>query len=160
MKKWLKYLPPLVMSGVAVFIIYFLFSLYEKQESVVIHTHTSSHEVESLKNSEDSWLKSLAKTKLAKSTYAVNEAELKFEIKEIASKGTLYTLRVSLLDPYEQFCLEEELKRYGFEHIFSKNDKNINVLIYSDSKERLDSLVKDLKNYKISSKIEPYSKDN
>jgi len=45
--------------------------------------------------------------------YPVNEVLIEVDLNEkIASKKTIYKLSASLLDPYQLFCLKEELNQH------------------------------------------------
>ena len=64
-----------------------------------------------------------------------------------------------LLDPYQLFCLKEELKQHKLKYFLEKDSLGVELLIFSKNIEKLNSLVKVLKNYQISATIKPYKEE-
>ena len=91
--------------------------------------------------------------------YPVNEVYVKVDLDEKIINTITYKLSASLLDPYQTFCLKEELKHYDLKYYLQKDKKNVELLIFSENIDKLNSLVKVLKNYQISATIAPYKKD-
>ena len=54
---------------------------------------------------------------------------------------------------YQLFCLTEELKQNKLRHYLKKDKNGVELLIYSQNKNKLNTLVQSLKNYNISAKI-------
>ena len=77
---------------------------------------------------------------------------------KIASK-TIYKLSAPIIDPYQLFCLKEELKQHQLKYYLKKDKNGAELLIYSKDIERLNSLVEVLKNYQISANVGLYKED-
>ena len=77
----------------------------------------------------------------------------------LLSGKTIYKLSASLLDPYQLFCLKEELARHKLKYFLKRDKDGVELLIYSKDVKRLNSLVKVLKNYQISAKVGLYKED-
>jgi len=89
----------------------------------------------------------------------VNEVYIEVDLKEKITKTITYKLSASLLDPYQLFCLKEELRQHALKYYLSKEKEGIELLIFSKNREKLNSLVSVLKNYQISATIKPYKED-
>jgi len=63
------------------------------------------------------------------------------------------------LDPYQLFCLKEELKQHKLRYYLTKDINRVELLIFSKNIEKLNSLVRVLKNYQISAQIQPYKEE-
>ncbi len=158
MQKILKWFTPVLALGVAIFIVFFLISInstdnLENVEPLVRKTEKSTTQKEKL------WLDRFSITQRKGYFYPVNEVYVKVDLdKNIISK-TIYKLSASSLDPYQLFCLKEELKQHKLRYYFTKDKKGLELLIYSTDRVKLNSLVRVLKKYQIVAKIEPYKED-
>ena len=158
MQKILKWFTPALALGVAIFIVFFLISInstdnLENVEPLVRKTEKSTTQKEKL------WLDRFSITQRKGYFYPVNEVYIKVDLdKNIISK-TIYKLSASSLDPYQLFCLKEELKQHKLRYYFTKDEKGLELLIYSTDRVKLNSLVRVLKKYQIVAKIEPYKED-
>lgn len=160
MQKILKWLPPFIATGVAIFIGFFLYSINSNSQIIKIAPLERKNEV-AVSESKSVWLDSFSKTQKDDYFYPVNEILIKVDLNEkIVEKTvptvvvkTTYQLSASLLDPYQLFCLQEELKQHGLKYSLKQDKKNTELLIHSKDKAKLDSLIKVLKNYQISAKI-------
>ncbi len=158
MQKILKWFTPALALGVAIFIVFFLISInstdnLENVEPLVRKTEKSTTQKEKL------WLDRFSITQRKGYFYPVNEVYIKVDLdKNIISK-TIYKLSASSLDPYQLFCLKEELKQHKLRYYFTKDKKGLELLIYSTDRVKLNSLVRVLKKYQIVAKIEPYKED-
>ena len=155
MQKILKWLTPLLAVGVAVFLLLFLFSINSSESFLEVDPPLKIDET--VKTNEQAvWLKHFSNTQRKGYLYPVNEVYVKVNLKNKVLSDNVYKLSASLLDPYQVFCLKEELKLRDLKYFF-KNDKNgVELLIYSKNIEKLNSLVKVLENYQISAKISLY----
>ncbi|MEO1954741.1 MAG: hypothetical protein ABGW74_08550, partial [Campylobacterales bacterium] len=125
----------------------------EDVEPLVRKTEKSTTQKEKL------WLDRFSITQRKGYFYPVNEVYIKVDLdKNIISK-TIYKLSASSLDPYQLFCLKEELKQHKLRYYFTKDKKGLELLIYSTDRVKLNSLVRVLKKYQIVAKIEPYKED-
>jgi len=152
MQKVIKWFAPSVTLGVAIFITFFLISINSTQE------YKKSKELSFLEKvvsneSTDIWLNHFAKTQKLGYFYPVNEVYVEVDLNEKITNTITYELSATLLDPYQLFCLKEELKKQKFRYYLKKNKAKVELLIYSSSKKRLNSLVVALKDYKITAKI-------
>ena len=152
MQKIIKWFAPSVTLGVAIFIVYFLISINSTQE---YKTSQKLSFFESVVNEKptDIWLNHFAKTQKLGYYYPVNEVYIKVDLNEKITKTITYELSATLLDPYQLFCLKDELKKQKLRYYLKKNKAKVELVIYSNNKKKLDSLVVALKNYQIAAKI-------
>jgi len=113
MQKILKWFTPVLALGVAIFIIFFLVSINSSQEFVEIEPLTHQSEVVPEKPKEN-WLNHFSKTERLGYFYPVNEVYVDVDLVDKISHDTIYRLSASFLDPYQLFCLKEELKQHKF----------------------------------------------
>lgn len=158
MQKILRWFAPLLAFGVAIFIIFFLLSINSVQEQKDSQPLTLSNEVITSKP-EDIWLNHFSQTQRLGYFYPVNEVYITLDLDEKIINVMTYKLSASLLDPYQLFCLKEELRRHSLKYYLKKEKENITLLIYSQDVNKLNSLVKVLKNYQISATIKPYKEE-
>ncbi|MEA1982909.1 MAG: hypothetical protein U9N39_05130 [Campylobacterota bacterium] len=158
MHKILKWLTPLIAVGVAIFILFFLISInssevYLESEPLTIESKTEDVKPEKV------WLNSFSESERLGYSYPVNEVYIKVNLQEKITKTITYKLSAKLLDPYQLFCLKEELKNHKLKYYLKKDKSNVDLFIYSQNVGKLKNLVKVLKNYKISATVEPYKED-
>jgi hypothetical protein len=158
MQRILKWFTPVLALGVAIFIILFLISInstgdLEDTKPLVRKTENSTDKKEKL------WLDRFSITQRKGYFYPVNEVYVKIDLDTSIISKTVYKLSASSLDPYQLFCLKEELKQHKLRYYFTKDKKGLELLIYSTNKTKLNSLVRVLKKYQIVAKIEPYKED-
>lgn len=146
------------MLGVSIFIILFLIEINSPEKLAEIEPLALKNEVIQ-KKSKDVWLNHFSKNEKTGYFYPVNEVYVKVDLDEKIINTITYKLSASLLDPYQTFCLKEELKHYDLKYYLQKDKKNVELLIFSENIDKLNSLVKVLKNYQISATIAPYKKD-
>lgn len=158
MQKIIKWFAPLLALGVAVFIVFFLVSINSQEKVTDTIPLTLKTEVIS-KKPEKLWLNHFSKSERLGYFYPVNEVYVKLDLDEKITKTITYKLSAKLLDPYQLFCLKEELQRHNLKYFFKKDKQGIDLLIYSQNVDKLNNLVQVLKNYKIKASIEPYKKD-
>lgn len=158
MQKILKWLTPIIAVGVSIFIIFFLVSINSNDQ--VINLSPLEHRSEVvIKKPKEVWLDHFSKTEKLGYFYPVNEVFIKVDLYENIVSKTVYKLSAALLDPYQLFCLQEELKQHKLKYFFKKDKNGIELFIYSKDKEKLDSLVNVLKNYQISAKVGLHKED-
>jgi len=158
MQKILKWFTPVLALGVAIFIIFFLISInstdnLENIKPLVRKTKESTSQKEKL------WLDRFSITQRKGYFYPVNEVYIKVDLDESIISKTIYKLSASSLDPYQLFCLKEELKQHKLRYYFTKDKQGLELLIYSKNKAKLNSLVRVLRKYQIVAKIEPYKEE-
>ena len=158
MQKFIKWFAPVVAIGVAIFITYFLISI--NSESVVVDNEPLSlQDKAKTENIEKNWLNHFSKSQKLGYSYPVSEIYLKVDLDEKITKTITYKLSANIQDPYQLFCLQEELKRHNLKYFLKKDRLGVDLLIYSRNVNKLKNLVKVLKNYKIKAQIELYKKD-
>jgi len=163
MQKILRWFTPLLAVGVAIFIVFFLISINSLQEQKDSKPLTLSNEIISEKP-KDVWLNHFSQTQRLGYFYPVNEVYVSLDLDEKIVNTTTpikvtYELSASLLDPYQLFCLKEELRRHALKYYLKKDKGAVILLIYSQDVNKLNSLVKILKNYQITATIKPYKEE-
>jgi hypothetical protein len=158
MQKILKWFAPILTIGVAVFIVFFLISINTHEKISESQPFVLKTEVVPEKP-QQTWLDNFSQTEKLGYFYPVNEVFIKLDLSEKIIKETTYKLSASLLDPYQVFCLKEELKRHALRYYLKQDDKGVELLIFSTDKEKLNLLVDVLKNYQISARIVPFKED-
>ena len=154
----LKWLTPLVGIGVAVFIILFL---------VKINSSTRTKKLEPLKLQEtklskteqESWLNHFSKSERLGYFYPVNEVYIQAQLGNKIYSKNIYKLSASLIDPYQLFCLKEELNQHKFKYYLKRDKNGVELDIYSKDRNKLNSLVRVLKNYQILAHVTLYKED-
>ncbi|MFA6196661.1 MAG: hypothetical protein WC656_08435 [Sulfurimonas sp.] len=157
MQKILKWFAPVLALGVAVFIVFFLLSINSSEE---LHTDPLVYKSEVIpKEQEKVWLNHFSQVEKLGFFYPVNEVYIQVDLNEKLVKTIIYKLSASLLDPYQLFCLKQELKQHQLKYYLQKDKSGIELLIYSKDIDKLNSLIKVLKNYQISATIKPYNEE-
>ena len=158
MQRFIKWFAPIVAIGVAIFIISFLISI--NSDTVVVDTEPLSYqETTKQENVQKSWIDHFSKSKKLGYSYPVNEIYLKVDLNEKITKTITYKLSANIQDPYQLFCLKEELDNYKMKYFLKKDKYGVDLLIYSRNVNKLNDLVKVLKNYKINARVEHYKED-
>jgi len=157
-QKILKWFAPLIAAGVAIFIIFFLISINSGGNSSYIEPLEVKSTVK-INKPKDVWLNHFSQTQRSGYFYPVNEIFVQVDLDEKILSTTIHKLSASVLDPYQLFCLKEELKQHKLRYYLKKDKHGVELLIYSQNKEKLNSLVRVLKNYQILAKISLYKED-
>jgi len=154
--KILKWLAPLFTVGVVIFLIFFLISI--NNDDVEIPSQKLGNQTRNVvKQTEKSWLHYFSQKQQKGYSYPVNEIYIKVDLEEKIPKTITYKLSAQIKDPYELFCLQEELRRHKLKYFLKKDKKGIDLFIYSQNVAKLKKLVTILKNYKIYAHIEVYN---
>jgi len=159
MQKILKWFTPLIGAGVAIFIVFFLISINSEEKFIESEPLVLKENVVQ-KKPEKVWLDHFSKTQRLGYFYPVNEVYIKIDLDEEITNSIRYKLSAPHLDPYQLFCLKEELKHHGLKYYLKKDKDGVELLIFSKNIDKLNSLVKVLKNYQISAYIKPYKEEN
>ena len=158
MQKILKWFAPVLALGVAIFIVFFLISINPSIEQN--YSEPLQYETEVVQQkSKKVWLEQFSKKQKLGYFYPVNEAYVKVGLDEKILSKIIYKLSAPLLDPYQLFCLKEELKQHKLQYYLSRDKTSVELLIYSQNIKKLNSLVKILKNYQISAKVELFKEE-
>jgi len=158
LQKILKWFTPVIGIGVAIFIIFFLISINSSEKFIESQPLTLNDEVVQ-KKPKKVWLNHFSQTQRLGYFYPVNEVYIKIDLDEKITKVITYKLSAPLLDPYQLFCLKEELKQHELKYFLEKDTNGVELLIFSKNIDKLNSLVKVLKNYQISAMIESYKEE-
>jgi len=158
MQNILKWFTPLIAVGVAIFLIFFLISINSHDKFIENKPLTLDANVIEEKP-EKMWLDHFYKSEHLGYSYPINEVYIKVDLKEKITKTITYKLSAKLLDPYQIFCLKEELKSHKLKYYLKKDISDVDLFIYSQNVDKLKNLVKVLKNYKIVAKIKPYKEE-
>ena len=158
MQKIIKWFTPVLALGVAIFLVFFLMSInkydeYDSSEPLVLDTNITQ------KKSEKLWLNHFSQTEKLGYSFPVNEVYIKVDLDEKITKTITYSLSAAVLDPYQIFCLKEELKQHNLKYYLNQDKHKMKLLIYSQDVNKLNKLVKVLKNYQISATVKPYKEE-
>ncbi|MFK5937876.1 MAG: hypothetical protein QM497_05695 [Sulfurimonas sp.] len=158
MQKIIKWFTPLLAVGVATFLIFFLFSINESvqiedSDPLSLDSNITQKEPEKI------WLNHFSNVERLGYSYPVNEVYVKVDLNEKITKTITYKLTASVLDPYQLFCLKAELKQHKLKFYLNQDKKGMELLIYSQNVNKLNNLVKVLKNYQISAIVKPYKEE-
>lgn len=148
MKKVLKWLSLLFAAGVAVFVA-FLFYNVSKEEPIERLEPLSLQSRLKEQKPQAFWLNHFAKREKKGYYLPVEEVYLKVDLTKKIDPRKPYRLIVEDLDPYQVFCLNQELKRHKLRYFFQKTKNETKLLVYSKDLKKLNGLVKTLKNYQI-----------
>ena len=152
MQKILKWFSLLFAVSIAIFVIYFLYDINKDEDITQPEPFVYKSEIQKKKD-DGLWLDDLIKKGQKDYFFPVNEIFIKVDLEKIKKKKKVYQLFVNKLDPYEIFCLNQELKRYKIRYFFKKDKNSNKLLVYSNDVNRLNSLVNVLKRYQIKAKI-------
>jgi len=155
---FLKWFTPVIGIGVAIFIIFFLINI-NSQEKIQELEPLSRKSKTAKQTNEKVWLEHFSNTQRLGYFYPVNEVYIETSLdKKILSK-TVYRLSASLIDPYQLFCLKEELNQHKLKYYLKRDKNGVLLDIYSKNKAKLNSLVEVLKNYQIQASVSLYKED-
>ncbi len=158
MQKIIKWFTPVVALGVAIFILFFLISINSKVELGESQPLTLRSE-NNTTQTQKMWIDHFSQTQRKGYSYPINEVYIKVDLDEKITKTITYKLEASVLDPYQTFCLKEELKHHKLKYFLKQDKQGMELLIYSQNVNKLNSLVTILKNYKISANVKPYKEE-
>jgi hypothetical protein len=158
MQKFIKWFAPFIAVGVAIFITFFLVSI-NSEEVVVDDEPLRLENVKQIKKPEKLWLNHFSKSEKSGYFYPVNEVYVKVDLNEKITKTITYRLSANIQDPYQMFCLKEELNKYKLKYFLQKDSMGMDLLIYSQNVDKLQNLKKSLENYKIKARIELYKEE-
>jgi len=158
MQKIIKWFAPLFALGVAIFLLFFLISInkydeHDNSEPLALDMNVTQEKSEKL------WLDHFSQTEKLGYSFPVNEVYVKIDLDEKITKTIQYKLSAAVLDPYQIFCLKEELKQYQLKYYLNQDKHRMELLIYSQDVNKLNKLVKVLKNYQISAIVKPYKEE-
>lgn len=158
MSKAFRWLAPIIFIGVSVFLLLFFISINSHDE-IYVEEIPVDDTIEKKTQLKNTWLDHLSQNEKLGYFYPVNEVYVKVNLDKEIPRNTIYKLSTSVLDPYQLFCLKEELKFYKFKYYLSKKGDNVQLFIYSKNSKKLNALVDKLSQYKISAKVNLYKEE-
>lgn len=138
--------------SVAIFVIFLLYNINSDDDIGKLEPLTYKSQLKKQK-AEALWLNHLISSKKKDYRFPIDEIYIKVDLVKKRYNLQPYKLIVDKLDPYQIFCLNQELKRNKVKYFFKKEKNETQLLVFSNDKKRLDSLVKVLKRYQIDAKI-------
>lgn len=155
---FLKWFTPIIGIGVAIFIIIFLVNINSMKKIQELKPLTRESKPAQQKD-EKVWLEHFSNTQRLGYFYPVNEVYIKTSLDKKIQSSTVYRLSASLIDPYQLFCLKEELNQHKLKYYLKRDKNGVLLDIYSKDKAKLNSLVEVLKNYQIQARVTLYKED-
>ena len=153
MKQVLKWLSLLFAASVTVFVIFLLYTINSEEPIKKLKPFALPTKKEE-KASEALWLNHLADTKKKGYYFPVDEVYIKTDLVTYIPPQKPFKLVVNDLDPYQTFCLKEELRRHNVRYFFKKSKEETKLLVYSKNEKKLNDLIKVLRKYQIEAKIQ------
>ncbi len=160
MQRIALWLTPLIAISVVVFLILFFIRI-NKNEYISSEVKLTIPDVtlDLPRENSSHWLEHFSKSEKLGSYFPVTEIDVSLSLEKAIIKRQVYKLSANVMDPYQLFCLKQELKQRGI-HYFFKRDKQISeLLVFSKNRVKLDALVIALKDYKIKANLTPYKED-
>jgi len=158
MHTFLKWLTPIIGIGVAIFIVMFLININSSKKTRDLEPLELQSTV-APKDKEKLWLNHFSKTQRLGYFYPVNEVYIQTSLNEKIISNTIYKLTASLIDPYQLFCLKEELNQHKLKYYLKRDQTGVELDIYSKDKRKLNSLIRVLKNYQIVAEVMLHKED-
>lgn len=155
------WLIPFIAGSVVIFIIIFLIQI---NSDIEIDKSQGEDKIELSsqvsKEKPSAWLENLSKSERLKYSYPVDEIYLDIDLAEEIVDVETYKLTALLKDPYQLFCIKQELKKINLQYSLKKDKKGLELLIVSKKLSQLKILVKSLKNYQINANVLLYKKES
>ncbi len=159
MQRVAYWLTPLIAIGVALFITIFLVQINRSEPIPTLQPAPINPDYVTKALPKKRWLDTLAASERHGYFYPVNEIFIELDLNQKAVTEQIYRLSAKLDDPYQLFCLKQELKQHRLRYFLKKEKHGIDLLIYSKEQQKMKALEKRLKTYQISAKITPYKED-
>lgn len=161
MQGFAKWLTPVITLGVAIFIAMFLVEVNQGDPAPYTKpTDSQSNEEAKPSVKEKRWIDTLAASERQGYFYPVNEIYVDIDLNQKLVNEKIYRLSALLHDPYQLFCLKQELKQHNLRYTLKSDREEAQFIVYTKEKARIDALVKTLNNYKITAKHLPYQEDH
>lgn len=160
MQRYVHWLAPAVALGVAVYITIFMIQVNQTdpvplKEPVPLGSDRSVQAPQGEKR----WLDAFARSERQGYFYPVNEIYIEVDLNQKLVHEKIYRLSAKLRDPYQLFCLKQELKRHDLRYTMKNEKSGAELLVYSKEEAKLKALVNTLKNYQITASFLPYKED-
>ena len=160
MQRYVHWLTPLIAFGVAVYITIFMIQVNQTDplplvKPVPLHSDRGAQTPQGEKR----WLDALARSERQGDFYPVNEIYIEVDLNQKLVHEKIYRLSARLRDPYQLFCLKQELKQHHLRYTLKKEKDGAELLVYSKDQSKLKALVTALKNYQITASFLPFKED-
>jgi hypothetical protein len=160
MQRIAYWLTPVITIGVALFIVLLLYRINQGEAEPLTQRKPIGNELTSNNNLQDNgWLERFSKSERLGYFFPVNEIYINLDLNQKIVHEMIYQLKATIKDPYQLFCLKEEIKQFGFKHLLKKDSHGMILLIHSKNQNKLNKLVNTLKNYQIMATIMPYKEE-
>jgi len=160
MMRYVHWLAPLVATGVAIYLVVLLVQVNRPVALPDTQLPASPQEhAAPLREADNGWLNALAQSERKGYFYPVNEIYIEVDLNQKLVHEKIYRLSAKLRDPYQLFCLKQELKQHGLRYTLEKEKDGAQLLVYSKEQSKLTALVNALENYQITASYLPYQED-
>ena len=105
------------------------------------------------------WAKDLAQVKQREHSSVVNDLYISSNlVKVVLDSQRVYQLSIDKADRYSLFCIDRILKTKEVNYSLTKDSKQTKLYVISKDRSKLKTIVEELKNYEINSKIKEVTK--
>ncbi len=160
MQRIAYWLTPLIALGVALFLIVLLYRINQTELIYgVAHQKNDTTAKENPQNSVDTWLTQLSESERLGYFFPVNEIYVDVDLNQKIVHEIIYQLKADIKDPYQLFCLKEELREFELNYFLQNDKSGTTLLIHSKDQQKLQKLVATLKNYQILASVVPFKEE-
>ena len=140
MQGFAKWLTPVIALGVAIFIALLLIEINQGDVAPDIKPDEVSQSSEEAKPpvKEKRWIDTLATSERQGYFYPVNEIYVDIDLNQRLVNEKIYRLSASLHDPYQLFCLKQELKQHQLRYTLKSDRNGAQFLVYTKEKAKTD----------------------
>ncbi|NWF66719.1 MAG: hypothetical protein HXX81_04540 [Campylobacterales bacterium] len=104
--------------------------------------------------SETNWLDKIAKKEIKDYSFAVNDISIKIALNEEIKFEEFFEIVVENIDEYKFFCLNQILKSKEIKFYLYKKLNFVKLIVTTNDKNYLDTVLAELKRYDIEYKVE------
>jgi len=159
MQRVVYWLIPAIAVGVAVFITVFMVQINKSEPMPALQPAPINPTHAQKSPPQKRWVDTLAESERLGYFYPVNEIFIELDLDQRPIVEKIYRLSAKLRDPYQLFCLKQELKQLRLRYFLQKAEGGIELLVYSKDQPMMHTLETRLKTYEISAKITPYKEE-
>lgn len=137
-------------------LIFFLLNKYREAASFIF---TEVEEMAKMQTSpklldNDSWVEQFAKANKADFTYPATELRIKLDLVSKMSEEKIFRVVIDDIDAYKFFCLNQVLKNNNIKYSYYKTKGFVKLVITTQDKNYLKTVLEQLLDYGIKYKIE------
>ena len=160
MQKVAVWISPLIAIFVAIFLVVFFIQINKSGPIVSdFDLDSGTKEVDTPLKESSYWLKHFSKSEKVGTFFPVTEVNLSFDLEKKITRQKVYKLSATVIDPYQLFCLKQELSQRNIQYYFKKERSNSELLVFSKNRDKLQQLLVALQEYKIEAKLIPYKEE-